>query len=82
MISIQKGYVFCIVGKVQFLCMSFMNYVFLLFGCLLQSPDGYMVASAAADETLRFWNVFGSPQLAKPAPKSNPEPFPNLARIR
>jgi cell division cycle protein 20 (cofactor of APC complex) len=26
---------------------------------LAQSPDGYTVASAAADETLRFWQVFG-----------------------
>lgn len=26
-----------------------------------QSPDGSCVVSAAADETLRFWNVFGSP---------------------
>ena len=27
---------------------------------LATSPDGSMVCSAAADETLRFWNVFGS----------------------
>ena len=26
------------------------------------SPDGSTVVSAAADETLRFWNVFGEPQ--------------------
>ena len=25
------------------------------------SPDGASVVSAAADETLRFWNIFGSP---------------------
>ncbi|KAF7138025.1 hypothetical protein RHSIM_Rhsim07G0137700 [Rhododendron simsii] len=49
---------------------------------MAQSSDGYTVASAAADETLRFWNVFGTPELAKPEPKSNPEPFANLARIR
>jgi cell division cycle protein 20 (cofactor of APC complex) len=28
------------------------------------SPDGTSVVSAAADETLRFWNVFGSPNLS------------------
>ncbi|XP_024530677.1 cell division cycle 20.2, cofactor of APC complex [Selaginella moellendorffii] len=28
---------------------------------LAQSPEGTTVASAAADETLRFWRVFGSP---------------------
>ena len=28
------------------------------------SPDGTSVVSAAADETLRFWNVFGSPSLS------------------
>lgn len=27
---------------------------------LAQSPDGYTVASAAGDETLRFWQVFGA----------------------
>ncbi|KAL6619986.1 hypothetical protein ACP70R_035125 [Stipagrostis hirtigluma subsp. patula] len=29
---------------------------------MAQSPDGYTVASAAADETLQFWNVFGAPE--------------------
>ncbi|CAA6675740.1 unnamed protein product [Spirodela intermedia] len=29
-----------------------------------RSPDGCTVASAAGDETLRFWNVFGSPEMA------------------
>ena len=28
---------------------------------LSQSPDGTSVCSAAADETLRFWRVFGEP---------------------
>nr|CAB3449563.1 unnamed protein product [Digitaria exilis] len=35
-----------------------------------QSPDGCTVASAAADETLRFWNVFGNPEAPKPAAKA------------
>ncbi|XP_019173777.1 PREDICTED: cell division cycle 20.1, cofactor of APC complex-like isoform X2 [Ipomoea nil] len=32
---------------------------------MAQSPDGCTVASAAADETLKFWNVFGNPEVAK-----------------
>ncbi|KEH22236.1 putative transcription factor WD40-like family [Medicago truncatula] len=32
--------------------------------CMAQSPDGCTVASASADETLRFWNVFRSPTSA------------------
>ncbi|KAF3679612.1 Cell division cycle 20.3, cofactor of APC complex [Capsicum annuum] len=31
-----------------------------------ESPDGYTVATAAADETLRLWNVFGNPEENKP----------------
>jgi len=27
---------------------------------MAQSPDGATVVSAAPDETIRFWNVFGS----------------------
>nr|GLL22349.1 cell division cycle 20.1, cofactor of APC complex-like [Ipomoea trifida] len=49
---------------------------------MAQSPDGCTVASAAGDETLRFWNVFGTPEVAKQAPKSNPEPFSHINRIR
>lgn len=49
---------------------------------MAQSPDGCTVATAAADETLRFWNVFGAPQVAKPAPKVNAEPFSHINRIR
>ncbi|XP_057971705.1 cell division cycle 20.2, cofactor of APC complex-like [Malania oleifera] len=46
---------------------------------MTQSPDGSTVASAAGDETLRFWHVFGTPE---PAPKGNPEPFSHLSGIR
>ncbi|KAL1565466.1 cell division cycle 20.2, cofactor of APC complex-like [Salvia divinorum] len=50
---------------------------------MAQSPDGCTVASAAGDETLRFWNVFGTPEVAKPAPKTkSEEPFAHLNRIR
>lgn len=34
------------------------------------SPDGASVVSAAADETLRFWNVFGSPNNLSNNPAS------------
>ncbi|KAJ4821770.1 hypothetical protein Tsubulata_035973 [Turnera subulata] len=48
---------------------------------MAQSPDGCTVATAAGDETLRFWNVFGVPQVgAKAAPKStHHEPFSHVA---
>jgi len=32
---------------------------------MAQSPDGSSVVSAAADETLRFWQIFGSPPSSK-----------------
>jgi cell division cycle protein 20 (cofactor of APC complex) len=55
----------------------------LLCAIFLQSPDGCTVATAAGDETLRFWNVFGVPEIAaNAAPKANPEPFSHLNRIR
>ncbi|CAI9095335.1 OLC1v1031266C1 [Oldenlandia corymbosa var. corymbosa] len=49
---------------------------------MAQSPDGCTVASAAGDETLRFWNVFGTPATTKPAQKKTPEPFAHFSRIR
>ncbi|XP_059656690.1 cell division cycle 20.2, cofactor of APC complex-like isoform X1 [Cornus florida] len=48
---------------------------------MAQSPDGGTIASAAANETL-LWNVLGTPKLAVNAPKTKPEPFVNLARLR
>ena len=48
-----------------------------------QSPDGRTVATAAGDETLKFWNAFGTPEVKKAAPKAeHPGPFPHLRRIR
>lgn len=34
---------------------------------MAQSPDGLTVASAAPDETLRFWNVFGGGAVSREA---------------
>lgn len=45
-----------------------------------QSPDGYKVASLGADETLRFWNVFGTPEVTRNTKAE--EPFASFARIR
>ncbi|KAI3439147.1 uncharacterized protein J3R85_005100 [Psidium guajava] len=47
-----------------------------------ESLDGYTVASAAGDERLMFWNLFGVPEVAKPAPKANPVPFAHWNSIR
>lgn len=33
---------------------------------MARSPDGTTVVSAAADETLRFWRVFGGEPAARP----------------
>lgn len=50
---------------------------------LAQSPDGSTVASAAADETLRFWNVFGTSEAPKPAIKTvNSGMFNSFSHIR
>ncbi|XP_021900197.1 cell division cycle 20.2, cofactor of APC complex-like [Carica papaya] len=51
--------------------------------CMAQSPDGCTVASAAGDERVKLWNVFGVPEkAAKAARKQNREPFSHLSRIR
>ncbi|KAL4196916.1 hypothetical protein AMTRI_Chr04g248690 [Amborella trichopoda] len=51
---------------------------------MAQSPDGCTVASAGADETLRFWQVFGAPELlnSKPEAKTSFGPFSNINQIR
>jgi cell division cycle protein 20 (cofactor of APC complex) len=48
---------------------------------MAQSPDGCTVATAAADETLRFWNVFETPTVA-PNKKYEPYPFAKFNSIR
>ncbi|KAF3642131.1 Cell division cycle 20.2, cofactor of APC complex [Capsicum annuum] len=47
---------------------------------MAQSLDGYTMATAAADETLRLWNIFGNPN--KPVLKRKLEPFFDLVQIR
>ncbi|KAI6680807.1 hypothetical protein NL676_034688 [Syzygium grande] len=49
---------------------------------LAQSPDGCTVASAAADEKIMFWQVFGIPEVAKPTTKTSFEPFAHWHSIR
>uniref|UniRef100_A0A0E0LYP0 CDC20/Fizzy WD40 domain-containing protein n=1 Tax=Oryza punctata TaxID=4537 RepID=A0A0E0LYP0_ORYPU len=39
--------------------------------CLAQSPDGFTVASVAADETLRLWQIFGTSEDVKPVVKTD-----------
>ncbi|XBJ04229.1 hypothetical protein VPH35_023204 [Triticum aestivum] len=54
----------CFVAKFETHTVCTTDGLWLSFVEPLQSPDGCTVASAAADETLRFWNVFSE------APKS------------
>ncbi|KAM3379637.1 hypothetical protein P3S68_012051 [Capsicum galapagoense] len=42
------------------------------------NPDGYTVATVAADERLSLWNVFGNPEENKPVLKRKLEPFFDL----
>ncbi|OAO89661.1 CDC20.5 [Arabidopsis thaliana] len=51
---------------------------------MAQSPDGCTVASAAVDETLRLWNVFGEPPKTtkKAASKKYTDPFAHVNHIR
>ncbi|KAK1562122.1 hypothetical protein Q3G72_006629 [Acer saccharum] len=47
------------------------------------SPDGYTIANAARDETMWFWNVFRTLEVAKkPISKTKFETFAYLSRIR
>ena len=52
---------------------------------LAQSPDGETVVSGAADETLRFWKVFGpakrKPKLGKVPGSGSPGTF-SMSGIR
>ncbi|PHU08682.1 Cell division cycle 20.1, cofactor of APC complex [Capsicum chinense] len=45
---------------------------------MAQSPDGYTVATVAADERLSLWNVSGNPEENKPVLKRKLEPFFDL----
>ncbi|CAN6855379.1 unnamed protein product [Brassica oleracea] len=48
-----------------------------------QVSDKVYLISAAGDETLRFWNVFGVPEtVRKPVTKPAREPFSHVARLR
>lgn len=49
---------------------------------LAQSPDGTSVCSAAADETLRFWRVFGEPAKVRKAKNEQAERISLLRTIR
>lgn len=54
--------------------LTFKTMNFVSFIDLLQSPDGLTVVSAEADETLRFWEVFGPP-AAENSKHSNLDSF-------
>ncbi|WCJ34132.1 Cell division cycle 20.2 cofactor of APC complex [Euphorbia peplus] len=49
---------------------------------MTQSPDGCTVASAAGDERLMLWNVFGNPEQKVTKREARREPFANISRIR
>ncbi|ONK56090.1 uncharacterized protein A4U43_C10F4030 [Asparagus officinalis] len=51
---------------------------------MAQSPDGCTVASAAGDETLRFWKIFGDPDVPNHAQtkQESTVPFANFNFIR
>ncbi|ONH95753.1 hypothetical protein PRUPE_7G089100 [Prunus persica] len=47
-----------------------------------QTPDGCTVATAAADETVQAWNVFGIPGVSEPVRKENLLPSAHSYSIR
>ncbi|XP_021818270.1 cell division cycle 20.2, cofactor of APC complex-like [Prunus avium] len=49
---------------------------------MTQTPGGCTVATAAADETVRTWNVFGIPGVSEPLRKENLLPFAHSSSIR
>lgn len=56
---------------------------FRFYAIWLQSPDGFTVASVAADETLRLWKIFETSEDAKPVFKTvNTGMFNSFSHIR
>ncbi|CAB4286974.1 unnamed protein product [Prunus armeniaca] len=49
---------------------------------MTQIPDGCTVATAAADETVQAWNVFGIPGVSEPVRKENLLPSAHPYSIR